>query len=67
MKPRIRAAHLGIFTHEGRPYVATFRAGRLYFRRRHGHKSASFTLDELLALTTGQALLPGITNPVPRK
>lgn len=67
MKTRTRAAHLGIFTHEGRPYVATFRAGRLYFRRWHGHKSASFTLGELLTLATGQALLPGITNSTPRK
>lgn len=66
MKQRTRAAHLGLFWHEGRPYVATFKAGRLHFRRWHGHKSASFTLGELLALATGQALLPGVMNPAPR-
>ena len=58
MKPqRIRAAHLGEFVLDGRPYLVRFKDGRLEFRRKHSRAISSITLNQCARLLPGQTSL----------
>jgi hypothetical protein len=56
-RPRTRAAHLGEVLLEGRPHVVRFKDGRLEFRRKHGRKTSSVTLEQCARLLPGQIRL----------